>query len=174
VCHLRLGLLGGRRRLCGPASVGMGAAEAETGAQRIPKIPRRTQPNITMMTRPETLPKLMCWRNMKEHSIKLHLGVTLRDYHMRRTVAAVEHIIRAGEILAELHVPCLETVRDYCIEYTNSHKSTESKFQKAWIAMVIQHLNDARLRERRLYHAITGEDVQEGNGHYGVGGDESG
>jgi hypothetical protein len=96
---------------------------------------------------------------MKEHNIRLHLGVTLRDYHMRRTVAAVEHIIRAGEILAELQVPCLETVRDYCIEYNNGCKGTANKFQKAWIAMVIEHLDDARLRERRLYTGITGKNA---------------
>jgi hypothetical protein len=38
-------------------------------------------------------------------------------------------------------------------------KGSFNKFKHAWIDMVVEHLNDQRLRENRLYTAITGKDV---------------
>lgn len=52
----------------------------------------------------------------------------------------------------------LEEVRDYCKSYNRGRKGAFSEFKRAFIAVVIDHLNDARLRERRLYYRITGED----------------
>jgi hypothetical protein len=51
----------------------------------------------------------------------------------------------------------LECVRDYCADYSKGCKGKFSDFKRAYIDLVIDHLNDVRLRERRLYHAITGE-----------------
>jgi hypothetical protein len=39
------------------------------------------------------------------------------------------------------------------------NQTTFSEFRHAWLNMVIEHLNDARLRERRLYTGITGREA---------------
>ena len=69
----------------------------------------------------------------------------------------VEHILRAAHILDDLPPSALEAIRDYCTDYSKGRKGTFSEFKQAWINMVIEHLNDARLRERRLYSGITGK-----------------
>jgi hypothetical protein len=96
------------------------------------------------------------------HSVRLHLPPALKDYRMRRTIAAVDAILRAAEILDELHPACLETVRDYCQEINSGRNGAES--DRAWIAMVCEHLNDAKLRERRLFYGLTGNNEEEDEG----------
>jgi hypothetical protein len=39
------------------------------------------------------------------------------------------------------------------------HKGTFSDFKRAWVDMVIERLDDARLRERRLYTGISGRET---------------
>ncbi len=70
----------------------------------------------------------------------------------------MEAILRAGTILDELSPTCLEQVRDYCTDYIKGRKDTFSEFKHAYINMVVEHPNDARLRERRLFSGITGKD----------------
>jgi hypothetical protein len=77
----------------------------------------------------------------------------------RRACCAVEAIFRAGTILDELPPAALEEIRDYCTAWNAGRKVSFSKFKHAWIDMVVEHLNDQRLRENRLYTAITGKDV---------------
>jgi hypothetical protein len=72
--------------------------------------------------------------------------------------------------LDSLSPAALECVRDYCDAHNKCCKGKFSEFKRAYLDLVVDHLNDTRLRECRLYHAITGDDVQERNGHYGVGG----
>jgi hypothetical protein len=50
-------------------------------------------------------------------------------------------------------------VRDYCSEQTKGLKGAHSEFRQGWIKLVVDHLNDARTLERRLYYGITGRDV---------------
>jgi hypothetical protein len=49
----------------------------------------------------------------------------------------------------------LECVRDYCDNHIKHCKGKFSEFKRAYLDL--DHLNDTRSRERRLYHAITGE-----------------
>jgi hypothetical protein len=65
----------------------------------------------------------------------------------------VEHILRAADILDDLPPSALEAIRDYCSDYTKDRTGKFSDFKRAWIDMVVEHLNDARLRERRFYTA---------------------
>ena len=95
---------------------------------------------------------------METHSLRLHLGTALKEAEIRRTCCAVEAILRAGTILDELSPTCLEQVRDYCSDYNKGRKGSFSEFKHAYIDMVVEHLNDARLRERRLFSAITGQE----------------
>jgi hypothetical protein len=90
--------------------------------------------------------------------IRLHLADALRNHEIRRACTAVEHILHAADILDELHPSALEQIRDYCTEYNKGRKGKFSEFKRAWIAMVVEHLDDARLRERRLYTGITGKE----------------
>ncbi len=77
-----------------------------------------------------------------------------------RACCAVEAIFRAGTILDELPPAALEEIRDYCTAWNAGRKVSFSKFKHAWIDMVVERLNDQRLRENRLYTAITGKDVE--------------
>jgi hypothetical protein len=70
----------------------------------------------------------------------------------------VEHILRAADILDDLPPSALEAIRDYCSDYIKDRKGKFSDFKRAWIDMVVEHLNDARLRERRFYTGITAKD----------------
>src|SRR5258705_11481991 len=73
-------------------------------------------------------------------------------------ISGTSSILRAGTILDELSPTCLEQVRDYCSDYNRGRKGSFSEFKHAYIDMVVEHLNDARLRERRLFSAITGQE----------------
>jgi hypothetical protein len=93
---------------------------------------------------------------MEPHNLQLHLAIALKEAEIRRTCCAVEAILRAGTILDELSPTCLEQVRDYCTDYIKGRRDSFSEFKHAYINMVIEHLDDARLRERRLFSGITG------------------
>jgi hypothetical protein len=43
----------------------------------------------------------------------------------------------------------LEQVRDYCTDYDKGRKGVASEFKRARIELVVDHLNDAKLHERR-------------------------
>jgi hypothetical protein len=53
----------------------------------------------------------------------------------------------------------LEVVRDYCAEQTKGTRGTFHEFRRAWIQLVVKHINDAKTLEWRLYHGITGKSV---------------
>jgi hypothetical protein len=91
--------------------------------------------------------------------VHAHLPDALQNPDIRRACCAVEAIFRAATILDELPPACLEEVRDYCETWNVDRKGTFSKFKHAWIDMVVEHLNDQRLRENRLYTALTGKDA---------------
>ena len=104
--------------------------------------------------------------------LKLYLPSALKSSEIRHACLAVERVVSTVDLLDTLSPTALECVRDYCDDYNKGcTKGKFSAFKKAFIDLIIDHLNDQRLTERRLYHGITGE-VQEGNGHYGVGEDE--
>jgi hypothetical protein len=90
-------------------------------------------------------------------AVRASLPNALAHQDIRRACCAVEAILRAGDILDTLPAPALEQIRDYCTDWNKGRTGTMSDFKAAWIAMVIEHLNDARLRERRLYTGITGK-----------------
>jgi hypothetical protein len=52
----------------------------------------------------------------------------------------------------------LEVVRDYCAERTRGTTGTSSEFRRAWIELVVDHLNDARTLERITGRGIPGLD----------------
>ncbi len=90
--------------------------------------------------------------------IRLHLPIALKDHDSRRACTAVEHILIAADILDQLPPSALEQIRDFCTDYIKGRCDTFSEFKHAYINMVIEHLDNARLRERRLYTGITGKD----------------
>lgn len=89
-------------------------------------------------------------------AIRDHLPTALRHEDIRLACTVVQHILVAGDLLDRLPPPALEAIRDYCSEYAKG-SGTFSDFKAAWVALVIQHLGDAELRERRLYTGITGK-----------------
>ena len=97
---------------------------------------------------------------MEAHSLRLHLAIALKEHEIRRACTAVEHILRAADILDDLHPAALEQVRDYCSDYVKGSKGkdTFSEFKRAYINMVVEHLENARQMERMTYRGITGKD----------------
>ena len=97
---------------------------------------------------------------MEAHSLRLHLGIALKEHEIRRACTAVEHILRAADILDDLHPAALEQVRDYCSDYVKGRKGNDtfSDFKHAYINMVVEHLDIAREMERKFFGGITGED----------------
>ena len=89
-------------------------------------------------------------------TIRAHLPYSLAHQEIRRACTVVEHILRAGDMLDELPPDALAAIRDYCTEYVKDRKGKFSDFKRAWVEMVIEHLDDARLQERRLYTGIAG------------------
>jgi hypothetical protein len=47
-------------------------------------------------------------------------------------------------------------IRDYCADYVKGRTGAMSDFKRAYINLVIEHLNDAKVQECRLYHGLTG------------------
>jgi hypothetical protein len=91
-------------------------------------------------------------------TIKAHLPDALRNHDVRRSCCAVEAIFRAANTLDELPPECLEQIRDYCNAWNEGRRGHFSEFKHAYIDMVVEHLNDQRLCERRLYTGITGKE----------------
>jgi hypothetical protein len=94
---------------------------------------------------------------MDQRSIKLHLPSALQCADIRHACLAVERVVSTIDLLDSLSPAALECVRDYCDEHNKRCKGKFSEFKRAYLDLVIDHLNDARLRERRLYHGITGD-----------------
>jgi hypothetical protein len=95
---------------------------------------------------------------MVAENFALHLSVALKNHEIRRTCTAVEHILRAAEILDGLPPAALEQIRDYCNDYIKGRTNSFSDFKRAYIKLVVDHLSDMRLREHRLFQGITGKD----------------
>jgi hypothetical protein len=89
-------------------------------------------------------------------TIRAHLPYSLAHQDIRRACTVVEHILRAADILDELPPDALVAIRDYCNDYVKGRRGTFSDFKRAWVDMVIEHLDDARLRERRLFTGMPG------------------
>jgi hypothetical protein len=101
---------------------------------------------------------------MESESFKLHLATALKNHDMRRACTAVEHVLRAADILDELPPAALEAIRDYCDDYIKGRKGLFSDFKRAYIELVVDHLRNMRICERRLFHGITGQDGPEETG----------
>lgn len=98
---------------------------------------------------------------METESLRRHLAVALKNHEIRRACTAVEHIMRAGDLLDDLSPLALEQIRDYCDDYIKGRTGAFSDFKRAYIELVVEHLSNMRLRERRLIQGVTGKDVQE-------------
>jgi hypothetical protein len=94
---------------------------------------------------------------MELGNLKLCLPDALKNHEIRRACHAVERVMGVGDVLDNLSPAALEMIRDYCTDYVKGHNGPMSDFKRAYISVVIEHLNDARLHERRLYYGITGE-----------------
>ena len=94
---------------------------------------------------------------MDQRIIRLHLPTALKCADIRHACLAVERVVSTIDLLDSLSPAALECVRDYCTDYVKGRKGKFSEFKHAYIELVIDHLNDARLRERRLYTGITGK-----------------
>lgn len=96
--------------------------------------------------------------------VRIHLPYALRNREVRRACAAVEAVMEAGDRLDSLPPDVLEQVSDYCTEYIKGHpKNAFSEFKSAYINLVVDHMRDAKLRERRLYYGITGKAADMGD-----------
>jgi hypothetical protein len=98
---------------------------------------------------------------MESRNFRLHLANALKSHEIRRACTAVEHILHAADILDDLPVAALEEIRDYCDDYVKGRVGAYSEFKRAYIGLVVDHLSDMRLRERRLFQGITGKDGEE-------------
>jgi hypothetical protein len=87
------------------------------------------------------------------------LAAALKEPEIRRACLAVERIVSSCDLLDTLSPLALEQVRDYCTEYNKGRKGTFSEFKRAFIALVVDHLNDSRMTEQRLYQGITGAEL---------------
>jgi hypothetical protein len=94
---------------------------------------------------------------MEPEKLEHYLTTALKEPEIRRACYALESIIRGGLILDDLSPRCLEFLQGRCEEYEKEQHGTEHEFKRAWMAMVAEHLADAKLRERRLHRALTGE-----------------
>ena len=101
---------------------------------------------------------------MESESFRLHLAVALKNHDIRRACTAVEHVLGAADILDDLPPAALEQIRDFCDDYIQGRKGVFSDFKRAYIELVVDHLSDMRVRERRLFYGITGKDEQEETG----------
>jgi hypothetical protein len=97
--------------------------------------------------------------DLEPHSFHVHLAVALKSAEMRRACLAVERIVSCIDLLDQLSPAALEEVRDYCTDYNKGRKGKFSEFKRAFIAMVVDHLHDVRLQERRLFYGITGKEL---------------
>jgi phytoene/squalene synthetase len=95
---------------------------------------------------------------MEPQKLRLYLGPALHTPEIRRACCAVEAILRAADILDNEPPAVLEQVRDFCTEYVKGRRDKFSDFKRAYVDLVIEHLDDARLRERRLFSGITGKE----------------
>lgn len=95
------------------------------------------------------------WPDMPQ--VRQHLPTVLRNPDMRRACAITEYLFRASDLLDDLPPKVLEQIRDYCAEYVDDRHDTFSEFKRAWIKLVIEHIETTRLRERKLYSGITGK-----------------
>jgi hypothetical protein len=87
------------------------------------------------------------------------LHSALKNHEIRRACTAVEHILRAVDILDQMSPEALEQNRDYCDDYLKGGPNDSiSEFKRAYIKMVIEHLDHARQMERMMYRGITGRD----------------
>jgi hypothetical protein len=68
--------------------------------------------------------------------------------------------MRSADILDQMPPEALEQIRDYCSDYVKG-KDTFSEFKRAYINMVVEHLENARQMERMTYRGITGKDWPE-------------
>ena len=96
--------------------------------------------------------------DMETQTIRPQLKSALKTAEIRRACCAVEAILRAADILDNEPPVVLEEVRDFCTDYIKGRHDTFSEFKHAYINMVVEHLDNARLRERRLSTGITGRD----------------
>jgi len=91
--------------------------------------------------------------------IRALLPSALKNHDIRRACCAVEAIFRSADILDQMPPAALEQIRDYCSDYLkDSREDSFSEFKRAYIKMVIEHLDNARQTERMLYRGITGRD----------------
>jgi hypothetical protein len=94
---------------------------------------------------------------MDQSTMRLYLPSALQSVDIRHACLAVERVVSTVDLLDTLSPTALECVRDFCTEYNKGRTGKFSEFKRAWLALVVDHLNDVRLRECRLYCAITGE-----------------
>ena len=71
--------------------------------------------------------------------------------------------MRSANILDQMPPEALEQIRDYCSDYVKGSKGkdTFSEFKRAYINMVVEHLENARQMERMTYRGLTGKDWPE-------------
>jgi hypothetical protein len=98
-------------------------------------------------------------RVMETDAKRKYLAAALRDPEIRHACLLVDRIITAGDMLDHMSPTALEVVRDYCTEQARGMTGTSGEFRRAWIELVVDHLNDARTLERRLCNGITGRGV---------------
>ena len=99
------------------------------------------------------------------HTRRLYLRSALQDHEVRRACHVVERVLGVGDVLDHLSPMSLEIIRDYCTDYIKGRKGAISDFKRGFIELVVEHLDDARLHERSLYHGITGRDDKGGEPH---------
>jgi hypothetical protein len=127
--------------------------------ERIGDAARRLRWLGTANTQPELSQGAKGGATMESENLRLNLAIALKTPEIRRACCAVERILTAVDILDELPPAALEELRDYCTDYNKGRQGVFSEFKHAYISVVADHLADMRLRERRLFHGITGKET---------------
>jgi hypothetical protein len=98
---------------------------------------------------------------MEQHTMRLHRRTALRQHEIRRAVWAAERVLTAIDVLDELPEGCLEEVRDFCCEYVRGRTPPPmSEFKKAWVNLIVEHLDQMRDRHKRPRRGLTGLEEQ--------------
>lgn len=98
---------------------------------------------------------------MEPQRLQIHLGIALKSLEIRKAVAALERLHDAYELLDGLSPAVLKCMADHLEKQYGTRIGCMGTFKRAYIALVKEHLEEARKAERRLFHGITNTDDED-------------
>jgi hypothetical protein len=93
---------------------------------------------------------------VSSQKLKTQTSCSLKLRDVRKAAAAYELMHSAAVILQMLPVPVLEALRDYVQEEIKDRKGPLTLCDRSFVEHLNELIRGARLKEHRLFHAITG------------------